>query len=66
MPHKYQKGTLIRRNQRQGKIMRELKRKRIPILQGYQIYHNCIRPHEASNDKTPSEACGITIEGKNK
>jgi hypothetical protein len=25
-----------------------------------------IRPHEALNGKTPSEACGITIEGQNK
>jgi putative transposase len=48
------------------KTMRGLKRKRTPILQGYQIYHNYIREHEALNGKTPSEACGITIEGKNK
>ncbi len=48
------------------KTMRGLKRKRTPILQGYQLYHNYIRPHEALNGKTPSEACGITIEGKNK
>jgi putative transposase len=48
------------------KTMRGLKRKRTPILAGYQIYHNYIRPHEALNGKTPSEACGITIEGKNK
>lgn len=48
------------------KTMRGLKRKRTPILQGYQLYHNYIRPHEALNGKTPSEACGIQIEGKNK
>jgi len=48
------------------KTMRGPKRKRIPILQGYQIYHNYVRPHEALNGKTPSEACGITIEGNNK
>ena len=48
------------------KTMRGLKRKRTPILQGYQIYHNFIREHEALNGKTPSEACGIQIEGKNK
>lgn len=48
------------------KTMRGLKRKRTPILQGYQIYHNYIRPHEALNGQTPSEACGIQIEGKNK
>ena len=48
------------------KTMRGLKRKRTPILQGYQIFHNYIRPHEGLNGKTPAEACGIKIEGKNK
>ena len=48
------------------KTMRGLKCKRTPILQGYQLYHNYIRPHESLNGKTPSEACGIKIEGKNK
>jgi transposase-like protein len=48
------------------KTMRGLKQRRTPILQGYQIYHNYIRPHEALNGKTPADACGITIEGKNK
>ena len=46
--------------------MRGLKRKLTPILSGYQIHHNYIRPHEALNGKTPSEACGIQVEGKNK
>jgi len=35
-------------------------------LKGYQIYHNYIREHEGLNDKTPAEACGIKVEGKNK
>ncbi len=48
------------------KTMRGLKRKRTPILQGYQIYHNYIRPHEALSNKTPAEACGIKVEGNNK
>jgi putative transposase len=48
------------------KTMRGLKRKRTPILQGCQIYHNYIRPHESLNGKTPSEACGIKVEGENK
>ena len=48
------------------KTMRGLKRKDTAILKGYQLYHNFIRPHEALDGKTPSEACGITIEGKNK
>jgi transposase-like protein len=47
------------------KTMRGLKKKRTPILQGYQLYHNFIREHDALG-KTPAEACGIKIEGKNK
>ncbi|MFA5365699.1 MAG: IS6 family transposase [Candidatus Bathyarchaeia archaeon] len=48
------------------KTMRGLKRKRTPILSGYQIYHNYIRPHESLSGKTPAEACGIKVEGQNK
>lgn len=48
------------------KTMRGLKINETTILQGYQLFHNYIRPHEALDGKTPSEACGITIEGKNK
>ena len=33
---------------------------------GMRIYHNFIRPHEGLDGKTPAEACGIKIEGKNK
>jgi len=35
-------------------------------LSGYQIFHNYIRPHEGLDRRTPAEACGIKIEGKNK
>jgi transposase-like protein len=48
------------------KTMRGLKINETPIIQGYQLFHNYIRPHEALDGKTPSEACGITIEGQNK
>jgi len=48
------------------KTMRGLKTKDTPILKGYQIYHNYIRPHEALDGKTPADACGIDIQGKNK
>jgi hypothetical protein len=48
------------------KVMRGLKKTDTPILKGYQLFHNYIRPHEGLNGKTPSEACGIKIEGKNK
>jgi putative transposase len=48
------------------KVMRGLKKKDTPILTGYQIFHNYIRQHAGLKGKTPSEACGITVEGKNK
>jgi putative transposase len=48
------------------KVMRGLKKKEIPILKGYQIFHNYIRTHEGLNNKTPAEVAGITIEGKDK
>jgi putative transposase len=48
------------------KVMRGLKRTDTPILTGYQIYHNYIRPHEGLEGKTPAEVCGIKIEGNNK
>ncbi len=37
-----------------------------PLIDGYQIYHNYIRPHMALDGKTPSEACGIIIQGDDK
>lgn len=48
------------------KTMRGLKIKETPILQGMQIYHNFIRPHEGLDGKTPAEACGIELKGENK
>jgi putative transposase len=48
------------------KTMRGLKRRRTPILKGYQIFHNYIRTHEGLNGKTPAEACGIEVKGNNK
>ena len=48
------------------KTMRGLKKDDTPILKGYQIFHNYIRPHEGLQGKTPSEACGIKVEGQNK
>jgi transposase-like protein len=48
------------------KTMRGLKKIDTSILKGYQLFHNYIRPHEGLNGKTPAEACGIKIEGKNK
>ena len=48
------------------KVMRGLKKADTPILTGYQIYHNYMRPHQGLDGKTPAEACGIKIEGENK
>jgi hypothetical protein len=48
------------------KTMRGLKTKETPILSGYQLFHNYIRSHEGLDGKTPSEACGIKVEGTNK
>jgi hypothetical protein len=43
-----------------------LKKVDTPILTGYQIYHNYMRPHEALKGETPAEKCGIKIKGENK
>lgn len=48
------------------KVMPTLERADTPILGGMQIYHNYIRPHEALNGRTPSEAAGIKVQGENK
>jgi hypothetical protein len=48
------------------KTMRGLKTKDTAILQGYQLFHNYIRPHEGLDGKTPADACGIKVEGENK
>jgi len=48
------------------KVMHGLKQEETPILKGYQIFHNYVRPHEALEGRTPAEACGIKIEGENK
>jgi len=48
------------------KVMRGLEKVDTPILTGYQIYHNYVRPHEGLNGKTPSEVAGIEINGQNK
>jgi len=48
------------------KVMRGLKTAQSPMLKGYQIYHNYVRPHSALGGRTPAELCGIAIEGENK
>ena len=48
------------------KVMRGLKNCDTPIIPGYQIYHNYMRPHEGLDGKTPADACGIEVQGENK
>jgi hypothetical protein len=48
------------------RVMRTLEKSDTPILAGMQIYHNYVRPHEALNGQTPSEAAGIKVVGENK
>jgi putative transposase len=48
------------------KVMRGLKRTDTPILKGYQIFHNFIRPHEGLNGNTPADMAGIKVKGENK
>jgi len=48
------------------KVMRGLERKDSPILAGYQLFHNYIRPHKALDYKTPAEVAGIRVKGRDK
>lgn len=48
------------------KVIRGLKKPDTPVLTGYQIFHNYVRPHEALDGRTPAEAAGIKVEGENK
>jgi transposase-like protein len=48
------------------KVMRGLERKDSPILTGYQLFHNYIRPHKALDYRTPTEAAGIDVKGNDK
>ena len=44
----------------------ELKKYDSPLIDGYQIYHNYIRPHMSLDGMTPSEKAGIEVKGNNK
>jgi len=48
------------------KTTRGLKRMDTPILKGYQIHHNFVRPHEGLNGLTPAEKAEIRVEGDNR
>ena len=48
------------------KVMRGIKKEDSVMFDGYQIYHNYIRPHMGLNGKTPAEKCVIHVKGNNK
>jgi hypothetical protein len=48
------------------KAMRSLKREDTPILEGYRIFHNHVRPHMGLNNNTPGQMAGIEVKGENK
>jgi transposase-like protein len=48
------------------KVMRSLKKTDSPILTGYQLFHNYVRPHMALQNKTPAEKAGIAVKGNDK
>jgi transposase-like protein len=48
------------------KVMRSLKKADSPIISGYRIYHNYVRPHMALDGQTPAERAGITVRGKDR
>lgn len=48
------------------KTFRGLKKTDTPIIDGYQIFHNYIRPHMGLDGDTPADRAGIKIEGDNK
>ncbi len=48
------------------KIFRGLESADSPILKGYQIFHNYIRPHEGLGGDTPADRVGIRIGGEDK
>ena len=48
------------------KVMRDIKKVDGAVIDGYQLYHNYVRPHMGLHGKTPAEACGIDVQGENK
>ena len=48
------------------KVISAIKKSDTPILGGYQIFHNYVRPHEALEGRTPADLAGIQVKGENK
>jgi hypothetical protein len=48
------------------RVMRGLEKKDTPILTGYQLFHNYVRPHMALDGRMPAEAAGIEVKDHDK
>jgi len=48
------------------KVVRGIKKKDSVLIDGYQMYHNYLRPHMSLDGLTPADKAGIKIEGQNK
>lgn len=48
------------------KVVRGVKKADSPLIEGYQIFHNYVRPHMALEGKTPADKAGIMVQGENK
>jgi putative transposase len=48
------------------KVVRGVKKDDSPLIEGYQLFHNYIRPHMALDGKTPADVAGIEVKGDNK
>ncbi len=48
------------------KVTRGLKKNNSPLISGYQIYHNYVRPHMSLDNQTPADRAGIIIKGNDK
>jgi hypothetical protein len=59
-------SPLIVDNARNTLVIYDIVLNHTPVIPGYQIYHNYVRPHEALEGKTPADACGIEVQGENK
>ena len=46
-------------------VMRSRKTPHTPIVAGYQIYHNFVRPHLGLKGKTPADVAGNEVQGDN-
>jgi hypothetical protein len=48
------------------RVMRTLEKPDSPILTGMRVYHNFVKPHMGLRGKTPAEAAGIHVDGRDK